>query len=53
MLVSWAVVLIALVGLVMYVLPGNGQRQEVGRLMFACGLLVACFMLAGKTVRLL
>jgi Na+/phosphate symporter len=53
MLISWVVLLIAVVGLVLYVMPGNGQRQEIGRLMFACGLLALCFALAGRTVRLL
>ena len=53
LLISWVVLLIAVAGLVLYVMPGNGQRQEIGRLMFACGLLALCFALAGKTVRLL
>jgi Na+/phosphate symporter len=53
MLVSWVVLLIALVGLVLYLVPTNPGAKEIGRLMFACGLLVLCFALAGKTVRLL
>jgi Na+/phosphate symporter len=53
MLISWVVLLIAVVGLVLFVLPGNGDRKEIGRLMFACGLLALCFALVGKTVRLL
>lgn len=53
MLVSWVVVLIALVGLLVYLLSANPRAQEIGRLMFACGLLVACLMLSGRTVRLL
>jgi Na+/phosphate symporter len=53
MLISWVVLLIALVGLVLYLVPTNPGAKEIGRLMFACGLLVLCFALAGKTVRLL
>lgn len=45
--------LIALAGLVVYVLAGNPKAQELGRLMFACGLLVVCLVLAGRMVRLL
>lgn len=52
MVIAWVVVLVALVGLVMYVLPGNGERKEIGRLMFFAGLLVALFMMGGRTVRL-
>jgi Na+/phosphate symporter len=53
MLTGWLVVLIALVGLVIYVLATNPKVSEIGRLMFACGLLATCFLLAGKVVRLL
>ena len=37
--------LVALVGLLMYALCGNPKLQEVGRLMFFCGLLA--FLLNG------
>lgn len=53
MLVGWLVALIALAGLVIYVLATNPKAAEVGRLMFACALLVICLLLAGRTVRLL
>lgn len=53
MLISWVVVLVALVGLLVYMLSANPKAQEVGRIMFFAGLLVACFMLAGRSVRLL
>jgi hypothetical protein len=47
--------LIALAGLVIYALakPDNTKVGELGRLMFACGLLAVCFALAGRMVKLL
>ena len=53
MVIAWVVLLIAVAGLVLFVLPGNGQRQEIGRIMFICGLMALCFAVAGRTVRLL
>jgi len=53
MLVALLPALVALVGLVVYVLASNGKAQEIGRLMFACGLLVTMFVVARTTVRLL
>jgi hypothetical protein len=53
MLVSWVVLLIVVAGLILYLVPANPKVQEIGRLMFACGLLVLCFALGGKAVRLL
>jgi drug/metabolite transporter (DMT)-like permease len=51
--ISWVVLLIALAGLVMFVVPGNGDRKQIGWGMFICGLMALCFALAGRTVRLL
>lgn len=53
MLISWVVVLIALVGLLMWMLSSNGKVAEVGKVAFFCGLLVTCMLLGGKTVRLM
>ncbi len=53
MLISWVVLLIAVVGLVMFLVPGNGDRKQVGLYMFGCALMALCFALVGKTVRLL
>lgn len=45
---------VLIVGLLIYfAAAANPKLAEVGRLMFACGLLVLCFSLAGKTLRLL
>ncbi len=44
--------LVSLVGAVLYTLASNAKVAEVGRLMFACGLLVALFGVAGHVVHL-
>jgi len=41
MIVIVTQLLVAVVGLLMYVLASNGKVQEIGRLMFAVGLLVS------------
>lgn len=43
--------LIALLGVLLYALAGNPKVQELGRLAFACGLLVALWRMAGAVVR--
>lgn len=53
MLISLATVLIALVGLLLYVLASNPKVVEIGRLAFACGLLATCMALGGRLVKLL
>lgn len=52
MVTSSLVLLIAIIGLLIYVLAANGKAQEIGRALMWCGFLVALFMLAGKTVHL-
>lgn len=52
MLISWFVVLIALLGLLLFALA-KGDAKEIGRIMFFCGLLITCAMLAGRAVRVL
>lgn len=53
MLVAIIPALVALVGLVVYVLASNGKAQEVGRAMLWCGLAVTLLVVARTTVRLL
>jgi Na+/phosphate symporter len=53
MLTALLPALICLAGLVVYVLAANPKAAEIGRLMFGCGLLVVCLVLAGRMVRLL
>ncbi len=42
----------AIVGLLAYMLAGNPKAAELGRITFACGLLVLTYVLAGHVVRL-
>ncbi len=44
--------LVCIVGLLAYALASNGKVQELGRLSFACGLLVTLWELAGRVLRL-
>lgn len=44
--------LVSLIGAALYVLASNAKVVEIGRLMFACGLLVALFGVAAHVVRL-
>lgn len=51
----WAIavpLLVAIVGLLMYVLASNAKIAEIGRIAFFCGLLVLTFQLAGSVVPL-
>lgn len=38
--------ILLVVGLLLYALASNGKVAEIGRLLFACALLVVCFELA-------
>lgn len=43
---------IALIGLLLYAFAGNSKLQEVGRIMFFCGMFFITQQLAGKTIKL-
>jgi Na+/phosphate symporter len=45
--------LIALIGLLMYALSANPKLQEIGRIMFAFGLLAALLQFGGASASLL
>jgi len=45
--------LVCLLGLVVYALASNPKASELGRLMFACGLLVTLFLVGGHWEKLL
>lgn len=45
--------IVALVGLIVYALSANAKVAELGRLAFACGLLVTLFAFATHGVKLL
>ena len=50
--IAWLPVIVLVLGLLLYVLPVNAKLQELGRIMFFCGLLALCFAYAGRTVRI-
>jgi len=43
--------LVAVVGLLTYVLAGNAKVAEVGRALMWCGILVTLWVMAGRTVK--
>jgi Na+/phosphate symporter len=51
MLIGWAVLLIALAGLVIYMISSNAKVAEVGRLLFFAGLLAVCLLLGGHVFK--
>jgi hypothetical protein len=44
--------LVAIIGLLMYILATNTKVAEIGRLMFACGLLALMFASARESIRI-
>ena len=44
--------LVAIVGLLMYILATNAKVAEIGRIMFACGLLALMFASARESIRI-
>lgn len=44
--------LVAIVGLLMYVLASNTKVSEIGRILFWTGTLVTLFVVAGKVIKL-
>jgi Na+/phosphate symporter len=45
-------VILLVIGILLYFVSANGKVQEVGRIMFFCGLLVLTFVLSREVVRL-
>ena len=52
MLITWLVLLVAVVGLLMMVLASNPKLEKIGTVLFASGTLVTLFGLAHATVHL-
>ena len=50
LIVAIVPLIVCIIGLLLYVFPGNAERKETGRLMFACGLLVTLFVMGAKTI---
>ena len=43
MTIQISLVVLAVIGLLVYVLASNGKAAEIGRICFFCALLVLCF----------
>lgn len=52
MITILAPVLAVIIGAFAYALAANPKVQEMGRLTFACGMLVALFLVATKVIKL-
>ncbi len=52
MLIAYLPMIIALLGLLLYVLASNGKVAEIGRILFFVGMLWTVSTLTGKTVKL-
>lgn len=53
MLIAFIPLLAIIIGLLVYVLAGNAKVAEMGRITFACGMLVTLFVAAKHVVKLL
>lgn len=51
-MIAYVAALIALLGLLLYVLASNSKVVEVGRIVFFCGMLATALQLATRTVKL-
>jgi hypothetical protein len=52
MLIAWAPLLVALVGLLLWALSSNPKVSDAGRILFAIGAFWFVYQLAGKTIRI-
>lgn len=52
MAVAIAPLVIAVVGLLMWFMSSNSRASMIGRILFACGMLVLTMSMAGQTLRL-
>lgn len=52
MMIAIIPALVALVGLLLYLMAGNPKAQEIGRILLFCGVLATLFGLSQSTVRL-
>jgi Na+/phosphate symporter len=52
MTVSIIAVVMAVLGALIFALATNPKLSEIGRIMFFCGLLVACLLLGGRSVHI-
>lgn len=52
MLIAIAPLLIAIIGLLMWVLASNAKVSEAGRILFFCGAFVLTLILGRETIRI-
>jgi hypothetical protein len=52
MLIAFVPPLIALIGLLIWLLAGNPVAKEIGKILFFCGVLVSVLSTMGRTVRI-
>lgn len=52
MVIAWAALLVAVAGLLLYVLASNPKVVEIGRLMMFAGMLVTTYALGARTIRI-
>jgi len=50
-MIAYLPLLISIIGLLLYGFAGNSKLQEVGRIMFFCGILVVTMHLGGKMTK--
>lgn len=53
MIITLVPLLVAIIGLLMYVLASNAKLVEIGRILLFVGLLWLVYATAGKTIKLL
>ena len=51
-MIAYLTIIIALVGLLMWVLSSNAKVAEIGKILFAAGVFAFVFTLTGRTVKL-
>lgn len=51
MIIAWAPLLLAIVGLLLWALASNPKVAEAGKILFFCGVFWFVYGLAGKTIR--
>lgn len=52
-MIAWLPLVVALVGLVLYLVATNGRAQAIGLALFTAGMTGVCVAFAGRLVRLL
>lgn len=51
-MVAYVALILALIGVAVYLLSSNAKVQEIGRIVFFCGMLAVALTLAQKMVKI-